>query len=228
MNKAAAEEEARARQKAPRQSLKKQLDETGQNDAAEPLTPVDFEIICDPSLLVYRQGLLELRKRGRDRYPRPSEVFSVIWNAVVVQDEDATLYKNMMSPENEWLSMAVERNKKCITVYLDPKGILFDSPHNRYVKGKDFTYKERTEFPMRGNPTWIELRQLDEDFVNYVYGSSVDRLEMIANLRAERTVRLPEYNTIWPVSRSRYCLELGGHFRAKARGVKVQASLQNQ
>ena len=118
----------------------------------------------------YEEGLQALRKRGYDRYPRPSELFSLIAAGQRYQLRETpleTTFQDAISntPSDkggEWLSAAMEfvpAIRKLI-VYTDPQGLIWNK--NEYTP-TNFQFTEREEFEISSalekatGDEWIDL-----------------------------------------------------------------------
>lgn len=161
----------------------------------------------DKELFTVDAGLHTLRQAGFHRYPRPSEAFSLIIDGIEGKLQNLTLlaiHRNMFESHGEWLSLAFERRGDVLLAYVDPELVIqkLNEPLD------EFPCTEVKRFTIIGKPSnrQIDLKEFDDEFVQFMYGRPFTDLPPIlreGNLRAR--VVLPYDGTMQFVGR--YCYE---------------------
>ncbi len=166
-------------------------------------------VIYDPSksktVMRFDESLIWLTVGGYDRHPRPAEVYELMarhFEGTLDSILDVVAL-DMLSGNNEWLSMAVKTVNNLLFCYQDPMGLIWDAGEKwqdgKYVTNRDsFTCSDLMAFDTKDIPLGekVSLERLPDDFVRFMYGRSFNELpeEM-----KDASIYLQGGESIWPL-----------------------------
>jgi len=166
---------------------------------------VVFESPTDAIGRRYNASFSSLRKRGYERFPRPSEVFTLLAESLEgkLTPHDNAVAQDMLSSWGEWLSVAWERQGNILIAYLDPIGLVWDKSKFFYFK-QDFQYTSQHVFDItdKNSQEWISLRDFSDDFVEFHYGRKF--CDLPAEIQQNAYICLPTDGVLWPAGRGDY------------------------
>ena len=172
----------------------------------------------DKQLFTYDKSLERLQAAGHKRQPRPAEVFSFLIANLEgkLSSAQKAVADDMLNSYGEWLSAAAERHSDTLTVYIDPKGLVWDG--SAYVK-QNFSFGSKRDFSVAGIPSqrYIDLKKFGPDFVEFMYTRSFAQLPQEMREGGKRAqVYLPPDGLIRPVGRGNGWFGIGGVYGFRA------------
>lgn len=185
---------------------------------------INLEPVASKEQVTFDQSLINLRKRGYQRHPRPQEEFALLISYLEgrLSPQQNKIAEDMLK-KRDWLSCALERQGNVLIVYLDPEGFIFDG--EKYVKGKNFKFLEVKRFTINSLPSQqlLQLNKIQQELTQYIYGRTLKNLP--EKIQKDAYFYLPVDNTIWPVARGYfgydYVVCAYDYFGRASRGVVV-------
>jgi len=189
----------------------------------------------EKEVYAYEAGL-EVIKDDEDgsfeRYPRPVEVYSLLIDylegKIKKKSELQKLIEDMITGENEWLSMAMQRKKDKIIFYVDPENIILKG-YNYIIDGNRLKCSDQKEFDLPKtiypNGTWISLYEFDEEVFEFLYHRKINDLPKFLKKgdAFEPGIHIPRHDGIFPLIRRQLtqAFDICSEEFAAARGVYV-------
>lgn len=182
----------------------------------------------------FHDSLVRLQSAGYERHARPHEVFGLLSDGMrgllprgsVWQK----IYQDMISNYGEWLSIAFERQKNKLLVYVDPEDLVWNQINRCYEKGPLFHASYVSEFHLpTSSQVPFNLRFFSHDFVHFLCKCPYQELPTCLREGMKSIcVWVTSQGTPWPVGRGNINFVVGGPgYVWASRGICTFARFKN-
>lgn len=158
------------------------------------------------------------------RHVYPREFFGLVIDYVEKKIGVSAIYKNVvLDGDMEWFSMAFERRKEELIVYMDPQNLVHDKNSGYLVQNK-LEYSNLETFNISGIPSErvINLKKFNPELIKFIYGRDFKDLPKgMGTEHSNAYISLPPEGQILPVG---YTTDLGyiirGYGARRSRWVR--------
>jgi len=198
----------------PQKDLEKSIEELlVQSKYALKESPVLFEDLdIEPTAEDYRYhfctSLKRLKEAGYERHLRPWESFDLITEHLENRlPPDLDVFVKIRTGDyDEWLSIALERNRDVLLCFVDPENLKQNKNGLKYFFDGTlrYNYALSKELSVKNIPsgTFVPLDQFSDEFVKYFYNRKFKELPKEMREGAYKAhVYLPPEGVLWPASR---------------------------